>query len=366
MSGARSVPDSTSSVETRPFMALTLGDIAGIGPEVAVAAALDTQVRTAVRPVLVGSPAIVERVLVQRRSTIPGRLVRAPFEANYAPLELNVLPVGSPQLADVPPGGIDERAGQGAYEALVAGIDLALSGDVAAIVTAPLHKESLRLAGITHPGHTEILAERCRARSHAMMLHLPTGGPIQLPGGLSVAHVTLHTSIASVPTLLTTDRIRDTIHLLHGFLAQLGTAQPRIGVCALNPHAGEHGLFGDEEGRLIEPAVRAAASQGLDVRGPLPADTLVRAAIVDSRYDGLVAMYHEQGHIPFKLIGFDRAVNVTLGLPIIRTSPSHGTAFDIAWQGRARSDGMIGAILTAARLVANRGVANQTRQLRKV
>ncbi|MCA9056612.1 MAG: 4-hydroxythreonine-4-phosphate dehydrogenase PdxA, partial [Planctomycetaceae bacterium] len=120
---------------------------------------------------------------------------------------------------------------------------------------------------------------------------------------------------------------------------------------SLNPHAGEHGLFGDEEGRIIEPAVAAEHAAGIDVRGPWPADTLVRSAIVDARYDGLVAMYHEQGHIPFKLIGFDRAVNVTLGLPIVRTSPSHGTAFDIAWQGIARPEGMCGAMLTAARLV---------------
>jgi 4-hydroxythreonine-4-phosphate dehydrogenase len=338
-----------------PRVALTLGDVAGIGPEVAVRAALDPRVLEVCGPALVGRPEIVERV-VGRLGLCAEVAVHASLaewrQTDSKPLvgRLDVCVAGSADAAEAPIGTIDARAGRAAYDALIAATDAALAGDIDALVTAPLHKESLRLAGILQPGHTEILAERCGARAHAMMLHLPCGGPIAQEHGLSVAHVTLHTSIASVPGLVSTPRIRDTIRLLDGFLRQLGCTRPRIGVCSLNPHAGEHGLFGDEEGRLIEPAVAAEVAAGLDVRGPLPADTLVRSAIVDQKYDGLVAMYHEQGHIPFKLIGFDRAVNVTLGLPIVRTSPSHGTAFDIAWQGLARAEGMVGAILTAVQL----------------
>jgi 4-hydroxythreonine-4-phosphate dehydrogenase len=164
-----------------------------------------------------------------------------------------------------------------------------------------------------------------------------------------VAHVTLHTSIRSVPGLLSVPHIRETIHLIDGFLKRMGCAAPRIGVCALNPHGGEGGLFGDEESRLIEPAVLDARRLGIDANGPIPADALLRRA-VHGEFDGVAAMYHDQGHIALKLIGFDRAVNVTLGLPIVRTSPSHGTAFDIAWKGKARADGMIGAIRCAAHL----------------
>jgi 4-hydroxythreonine-4-phosphate dehydrogenase len=339
----------------RPVAALTLGDVAGIGPEVAVRAALHPEVRRAVQPVLVGHAGIVERAL---------RLIGAEVSLTAAAALDDVLPhcaedrsdrlicwhVGRDDALLAPSGQIDPRAGQAAYDALIAAIDAALARQVAAVVTAPLHKESLRLAGHPFPGHTEILADRCGVREYAMMLHLPPGEMIRSPHGLSVAHVTLHTSIASVPGLLSVEKIRAAIRLLEDFLCRLGTERPRMGVCALNPHAGEHGLFGDEEERVIRPAVAAEQAGGIDVRGPFPADTLLRRAIVDAEFDGLVAMYHDQGHIPFKLVGFDRAVNVTLGLPIVRTSPSHGTAYDIAWRGIAREAGMRGAILTAAQL----------------
>jgi 4-hydroxythreonine-4-phosphate dehydrogenase len=182
-----------------------------------------------------------------------------------------------------------------------------------------------------------------------MMLYLPAGDPIRSPNGLCVAHVTLHTSIASVPGLLSTDAVGETIELVDAFLRRIGCDPPRIAVCALNPHAGEDGLFGDEERRIIAPAVKAAREAGRNAAGPFPADTLIRRA-VRGEFDGLVAMYHDQGHIAFKLIGFDRAVNITLGLPIVRTSPSHGTAFDIAWTGQASAEGLIEAIRIAVLL----------------
>jgi 4-hydroxythreonine-4-phosphate dehydrogenase len=169
-----------------------------------------------------------------------------------------------------------------------------------------------------------------------------------------VAHVTLHTSIASVPALITHAAVNKTIGLVHTFMQRVGCASPRVGVCALNPHAGELGLFGDEERRVIAPAVQQAVLRGINAAGPYPADTLLKRA-VDGEFDGVVAMYHDQGHIALKLIGFGRAVNVTLGLPIVRTSPSHGTAFDIAWQGVADAAGMIAALSVAADLATTRG-----------
>ncbi|HUG17325.1 MAG TPA: 4-hydroxythreonine-4-phosphate dehydrogenase PdxA, partial [Planctomycetaceae bacterium] len=260
---------------------------------------------------------------------------------------------GSNDAADVPPGQVDPRAGRAAYDYLVGAADAALSEQVDAIVTAPLNKAALHAAGLHYPGHTEILAERCGVTEFAMMLHLPHGEGVSGKYGLSVAHVTLHTSIRSVPDLLNEHGIREKIRLMDAFLKRIGCSAPRIGVCALNPHSGEGGLFGHEEQTVIAPAVFAERTQGLEVEGPIPADALLRRAAT-GEFDGVIAMYHDQGHIALKLLGFDRAVNITLGLPIIRTSPSHGTAYDIAWQGTADSTGFRAAIETALELIKSR------------
>ncbi|VAX42093.1 4-hydroxythreonine-4-phosphate dehydrogenase, partial [hydrothermal vent metagenome] len=226
----------------------------------------------------------------------------------------------------------------------------ALQGGIDGITTAPLNKSALHQAGLNFPGHTEILAKECHCDQFAMMLYLPPDETIQSPHGLGVAHVTLHTSIQSVPQLLSTEDVFQTGELLARFMQQVGCKQPRIAICALNPHAGEAGLFGDEEEKLITPAVKKLSAKGVDVTGPLPADTLILRA-VRGQFDGIVAMYHDQGHIPFKLLGFHKAVNITLGLPIVRTSPSHGTAFDIANKYQADATGMIEAIRMAVLLV---------------
>ena len=248
---------------------------------------------------------------------------------------------------------IDGRAGRGAYDYLVAATRAALAGEIDAITTAPLNKAALHAGGIDFPGHTEILAHECGVAEFAMMLYLPPGPEVRSPHGLGVAHVTLHTSIRSVPGLLTTDRIRETIELIDRFMRRIGCPAPRVGVCALNPHAGEGGLFGTEEADVIAPAVAAARQGGTAAAGPFPADTLLRRAVF-GEFDGVAAMYHDQGHIALKLIGFERAVNVTLGLPIVRTSPSHGTAFDIAWQGQASCEGLVEAARVAAALAKSR------------
>lgn len=336
-----------------PTIALTLGDVAGIGPEVVVRACADPRVIATCRPLIVGHLEVVRRAVAHAGLAINVTEVTQPENSS----KLNTLACWNPSNAprdvvDVPPGHNDARAGRAAYEYLVAAAKAALAKQVDAITTAPLSKAALHLAGKKYPGHTEILAEVCGVRDFGMMLYLPSGVAVKSPHGLGVVHVTLHTSIRSVPGLLTTAGVSEKIELIDGFMRRVGCANPRVAVCALNPHAGEEGIFGDEESRIIAPAVQAVLSRGrINVTGPLPADTLFRRAAA-GEFDAVVAMYHDQGHIAFKLIGFQSAVNVTLGLPIVRTSPSHGTAFDIAWQRAADPSGMIEAILVAAKLCA--------------
>ena len=230
---------------------------------------------------------------------------------------------------------------------------MALSGDVDAVTTAPLNKAALHRAGHRYPGHTEILAERCGTPNFAMMLYLQGEVESAVDQGLAVVHVTLHMALRDVFQHITTAGVMSKIQLAQDFTSSLGVALPRIGVAALNPHAGESGLFGNEESAIIAPAVARARELGIDAAGPFPADTLmVRAAA--GEFDAVVAMIHDQGHIAVKLLGLDRAINVTLGLPIVRTSVAHGTAFDLAWTARAHSGSMVEAVRLAARLAANR------------
>jgi 4-hydroxythreonine-4-phosphate dehydrogenase len=252
-------------------------------------------------------------------------------------------------VLDVPPGAVDARAGEAAYQCVCAATRLVQERRADGIVTAPLSKAALHAAAHFYPGHTELLAHLCRAKDFAMMLYMPPGDAVRGPAGLGVAHVTLHQSLRSIFHDVNTAAIVVKCRLADHVMRRLGVAQPRLAVAALNPHAGEQGLFGDEEQEIIAPAVEAARAAGLDVSGPFPTDTLmVRAR--DGEFDAVVAMYHDQGHIALKLLGMNAAVNITLGLPIVRTSVAHGTAFDRAWQGTANADGMVAAIVTAARL----------------
>ena len=231
--------------------------------------------------------------------------------------------------------------------------DLALAGRIDAITTLPLNKEALRAGGIRHPGHTEILAERAGVTDHAMMLYI--GPPISMgDAGLGVLHATLHVPLRRIFDLLTVPAIEEKILLAdRAFRPLTGGRSPRVAVAGLNPHAGEGGLFGDEESRIIAPAIARARAGGVDVTGPIAADTLFRRAIA-GEFEVVVAMYHDQGHVAIKTLGFEHAVNVTLGLPIVRTSVAHGTAYDIAWTGRARTSSLVEAVRAAARLVLGR------------
>jgi 4-hydroxythreonine-4-phosphate dehydrogenase len=336
----------SNMLELVPRLALTMGDVAGIGPEIIARALMEGELTSFCQPVVVGHPELLRRALRQIGGTLEFTTVDQPRDVGTE--SIACWNPGGDDVLNVVPGEIQAAAGKAAHDYLIAATRVALARDFDAITTAPLHKEALRLAGISHPGHTEILAAECGVREVAMMLYLPPGQAVRGRRGLGVAHVTLHTSVRSVPELLSTPKIVDTIRLLYGFLTRLA-GPPKLGVCALNPHAGEHGLFGDEEARLIEPGVAQSRAEGLDVTGPIPADALLRRAVA-GEFDGVVAMYHDQGHIALKLIGWDLAVNVTLGLPIVRTSPSHGTAFDIVGRGMARAEGFVAAARVACQL----------------
>jgi 4-hydroxythreonine-4-phosphate dehydrogenase len=332
-----------------PLVALTMGDVAGVGPEIIARAWGEAPLRELARPLVVGSPTVLERALVAVGSRARVVVVDRPEDARPAADTIPCLEGTTLELADVAPGRVDARAGRAAYDFLVTAIDLALAGRIEAITTLPLNKEALHAGGIRVPGHTEVLAERCGAAEHAMMLYLPPAPGVDAPG-LGVVHVTLHVALRDVFGLITRESVIEKIRLADQAMRKLSRWPPRIAVAALNPHAGEGGLFGDEEERIIGPAVARMREAGLDVTGPVAADTLFARAIAGD-FDAVVAMYHDQGHVALKTCGFDRAVNVTLGLPIIRTSVAHGTAFDIAGTGRAGTSSLIEAVKVAARLV---------------
>lgn len=337
---------------SKPHIALTLGDPAGIGPEIVVGAWSNPAVHACCRPLVVGHPEIVARAARLLHS--PARVVEitSPRDAEPALDVIPCLATGPDDVVQVASGTIDARAGQAAYDALVVAARLALAGQVDGITTAPLHKGALWRAGHHYPGHTELLAELCGVDDFAMMLYLANGPEVHGPAGLAIVHVTLHMALRDVFAHLDEQAVMRKSRLVSRFMAEMKGARPRVGICALNPHAGEEGLFGDEEDRIIRPAILAGCSEGLDLTGPLPADTIISRAR-NGEFDAVVAMYHDQGHIAIKLLAMHRAVNVTLGLPIVRTSVAHGTAFDMAWQGRAETAGMVEAIRVASLLASS-------------
>ena len=340
-------------MKTKPLIAITLGDPAGIGPEIIVGAWTETVVHEWCRPLVVGHPGIVRRAVELWQMDLHVQEISSPDEAEPTAGVIPCLGCGSDEVLDITPGRLDARAGQAAYAAVVTAARLALDGKVDAITTAPLQKEALHKAGHAFPGHTELLASICGVDNFAMMLYLGPDEVLQSPAGLAVVHVTLHTALRNVFHELTEDAVLAKARLADEFMTRLTDRRPRIGICALNPHAGEGGLFGDEERTIIAPAVRRGKDEGLDLTGPLPTDTLMVAAR-DGQFDAVVAMYHDQGHIALKLLGMHQAVNVTLGLPIIRTSVAHGTAFDIAWKRRAETGSMIEALRVASHLAGGK------------
>ncbi len=341
-----------------PRLAITMGDPAGIGPEIIARAWSRIRTQPSVADCfVVGCPRVMEQAIALIDADLRVEVIQDCGQASEDPHVLPVLAIRTP-AHEAPRCQISGLAGAAAAEALLTAADLALAGTIGGIVTAPLNKESLRAAGIDFPGHTVLLAHRCGVNNFAMMLYLPPAPSLRGDIGLGVVHVTLHTALRQVFHELSAAAIVEKCRLATNFArAMLAAAQlersPRIGVAALNPHGGEHGLFGDEELTLIGPAVQRALREGCPVTGPLPCDTLMYRAAT-GEFDMVVAMYHDQGHIALKLLGLHRAVNVTLGLPILRTSVAHGTALDIAWQGRAQCDSLLQAIDVARHLAHHR------------
>lgn len=326
-----------------PRIAVTMGDPAGVGPELCLRLLADDALRAECTPLVFGDAAILCRVA--DATGLPEPLASCcgqqwPPRCRHLD-EPAVVDLQAIDAADVSPGEVSAATGRAAYRYIEAAIAAAQAGEVDAVTTGPVHKEALNLAGVIHPGHTEIFAEKTGAESSCMMLTSDT---------ITCSFVTGHVGLSEVPGLLTTERILEVIRLSHAAMEKLRGREPRLVVCGLNPHAGEHGLFGSrEEERIITPAIEAAHAAGYHVAGPLPPDTAFLPKLREAT-DCYVCMYHDQGLIPLKALAFDTAVNVTLGLPIIRTSVDHGTALDIAWQGRADATSLFCAVRLAARL----------------
>jgi 4-hydroxythreonine-4-phosphate dehydrogenase len=328
----------------KPRLLITMGDVAGIGPEIIARAW--PEVCALCRPIVVGHAGWLAKALRLVESRARVCPVAAPDEIAPATDAIPCLEATAVNLECVPVGQVSAAAGRAAYDFLCRAIDLTRQGLADGIVTAPLHKEGLRAAGLPYPGHTEILAERTGTARFAMMLF--SQGP-EMPHGLGVVHVTLHMALRDVFGHLSAGAVREKIYLLDRVMTRLLGHRPRVGVAALNPHASDGSLFGDEEARIIQPAVAEAVAGGVDVSGPWPSDTLfVRAR--RGEFDGIVAMYHDQGHIALKLLGGPHAVNISAGLPLVRTSVAHGTAYDIAGRGVADARGLVEAVRVAVRL----------------
>lgn len=334
-----------STQPTKPLLAITMGDPAGIGPEIIVKALQLPRVWRVCRPLIIGSQTIMDHTAKSLMLSMP--LVTVDGHASSSNPRMyrrGSLPMMDPFSGSIRPvrlGRVTARSGNMAVICIQTAVRLALAGCVQGIVTAPINKHAIHLAGHTYPGHTEMLADLTKSQESGMMI---VGGP------LKILFATTHLPLRDVPKALTSATILRAIRLAHqGLIRLFHLRTPRIGVAGLNPHAGENGLFGDEEDRLIRPAIQQAKKQGIACTGPHPADTLFGKA-VQGAFDGIVALYHDQGLIPLKTVAFGHCVNITVGLPIIRTSVDHGTAYDIAGQGKADPTSLVEAIEMAAAL----------------
>ena len=325
---------------TTPLVAVTMGDPAGVGPEIIAKTFADPGFHARNRALVVGDAGMLERAA--QLLGLPLRIngITEPEDAAFEPGTADVLQVGELPL-DLPFGELDARAGDAAFRYLERATRLASAGRVAAIATAPLNKEAMHLAGHGYPGHTEILADLTGTEDYAMML---------VTDELKVIHVSTHVSLKEAIERAQPERELAVIRLAYESLQKLGVERPRVAVAGLNPHAGENGLFGKEDLEKIRPAVKAALDEGMDASGPWAPDTVMMRAR-QGHFDVVVVQYHDQGHIPVKLMGFDTGVNVTVGLPFFRTSVDHGTAFDIVGTGKA-DHASLEAALDLARALA--------------
>jgi len=339
----------------RPLLGITMGDPAGVGPEITAKALTRGATASSCRALVIGDRSVMAATLDLLGSPLDLRAVRSAAECRFAPGTIECLDLENIDVARLAKGAVSAEAGRAAYQYIERAVTLCQSKEIDGMVTAPVNKEGLAAAGVQHSGHTEILARLSGTTDFAMLL---------MGKELKVIHVTTHVALRRVPDLVTRERVLRVIRLAQLTMDGLGRPRARIAVCGLNPHAGEEGLFGDEEKIQIIPAIEAARREGLDVFGPLPADTLFSRAR-GGEFDIVVAMYHDQGHVPVKTLGFTydetagtwtglSGVNVTVGLPFLRVSVDHGTAFDRAWRGIANPESMIEALDVAVRMLTSR------------
>ena len=330
----------------RPILGVTMGDPSGTGPEIVTMAWADPAIRALARLVVIGDAACMAQAMRITKVAGTVRAIDRVAEARYEDGALDVFDLHNVDLSQLQFGKVQAMAGKAAYEAIAKSIALAMAGEIDAIVTSAIHKEALNLAGYHYDGHTEILADLTHTPSVTMML---------VAGDFRVTHVSTHCSLREAIERVKKQRILDVIHLTNDAVRQMGIAQPRLAVAGLNPHAGEGGLFGDEEVREIQPAIDAARAEGINVYpAPLAPDTVFYRMSAGKQFDAVVAMYHDQGHIPTKVLAFAEGVNVTLGLPIIRTSVDHGTAYGKAGKGTADPTSLKRAIEVAVLMAQGR------------
>jgi 4-hydroxythreonine-4-phosphate dehydrogenase len=320
-------------------IAVTMGDPAGVGPEVILkAVSRSEEIRDVCSPIIIGDRVVMQEAVRLLDLSVKINLIQTPGEAGLVPGAIDLIDLA--ELREFKKKIPSAEGGRACAIYILKAVELALNKQVDAVVTAPISKEALKMAGMKWPGHTEMLAELTGTKDYAMML---VGGPLR------VILVTIHTAIRNVPDMIKRDAVLKTIRLARKACDMLGVEEPRIAVAGLNPHAGEAGIFGDEEIREIIPAIEDAGREGIVAAGPFPPDTIFHKAY-KGEVDIVVCMYHDQGLIPLKMIAFDKGVNVTVGLPIIRTSPDHGTAYDIAWSGKADPSSMIEALRLASEM----------------
>ena len=323
--------------EYKPLLAITMGDAAGSGPEIITRALADPEISALCRCVVIGDAAVMKEALQITGMPAEIRAIHKLTEALFQYGVIEVIDLHNIQVDQLRRGKVDSMAGKAAFEYIKLATNLALTGECDAIVTSAINKEALNKAGYHYDGHTELLAELCRVSAVAMMLVF---------GQLRIAHVTTHVSLRKAIEMVRPERIITVIKLTDEAVRRMGINKPRIAVAGLNPHAGEGGLFGDEEVKYIKPAIESACRQGLNVIGPFPPDS-VFFRTAEGQFDAAIAMYHDQGHIAIKMLGITQGVNVTLGLPIIRTSVDHGTVFGKAGKGTADPSSLIEAIKLA-------------------
>jgi len=369
----------TQHTTNRPKIGLTMGDAAGIGPEIIIKALTHKSVYSMCQPIVIGSPAILQaacQFISPGAPPLKFNIIKTPMQATATHGTIDVLDISSISPEEICHGTIDVRTGAAAAKAIEVAAQLAMRGELDAITTAPICKAAINRAGIPYSGHTEMLAAFTNTPDVVMMLctpealdshpqksqdHAHRDGVLPTPSAIpAVSFVTNHIALADVPKHLSIPRIVNVIRITQEVLIRCGISEPRLVVAGLNPHAGEDGLFGEEEVHFIRPAIAQGQTQKGTIDGPLPADALFVKAN-QGKWHAVIAMYHDQGNIPIKLLGFGKLVNVTLGLPIIRTSVDHGTAFDIAGKGIASESSLVAAMVIGCRLSVKRSLVTDNR-----